>query len=247
LKNIDRLRTLPKIPIKILHIIYESFLEGRNMRLVTQTFSFLFMTVLAMNCSESDVGGGYQNNRSFASSAQAAADATGGNLRSASLAILQRSCANCHGAGASSGGFSIVDDVEAMVASNKYIIPGAPEDSAIYKRMAIAKNMPPSGPLSDSDAETIRRWIAGLNLESDALAILQNNCASCHGAGASSGGFGSIDNVAAMIASNKYIIPGDPEGSAIYKRIAVAQSMPPSGPLAASDADTIKEWIAGLK
>ncbi|WP_218110228.1 c-type cytochrome domain-containing protein [Oligoflexus tunisiensis] len=205
------------------------------------------MSMLTTHCGESDVGGGYKNNRSFASTAQASADASGSSLKSASLSILQRNCAKCHGAGASSGGFSIVDDVEAMITSNKYIIPGAPQDSAIYKRIAVAKNMPPSGPLSDADAETIKQWIAGLNLESDALAILQNNCASCHGAGASSGGFGIIDNVEAMIASNKYIVPGNPEGSAIYKRIAVAKSMPPAGPLAASDADTIREWIAGLK
>ncbi|HYX35007.1 MAG TPA: c-type cytochrome domain-containing protein [Oligoflexus sp.] len=214
-----------------------------------QMITGLFMVTLAIGCNESEVTASYKNNRSFASSVQSSGDAAvgGGNLESASLAILQTNCVKCHGAGSAQGGFSIIDNVEAMISSNKYIIPGDPEGSAIYKRIAVAKNMPPAGPLSDADAATIKQWIAVLKLESDALAILQNNCATCHGAGASSGGFGIIDDVQAMIASNKYIIPGNPEGSAIYKRMAVARNMPPAGPLAGNDTDTIKAWIAGLK
>ena len=41
-----------------------------------------------------------------------------------------------------------------------YIVPGKPDESELWSRLGIEKDMPPSGPKpSDSDRELIRRWI----------------------------------------------------------------------------------------
>lgn len=85
-----------------------------------------------------------------------------------------------------------------------------------------------------------------LPLPDQALAIINKNCARCHGAAASQGGFGIIDNVPAMLSSGKYIIPGNAEASLIFSKLAPFGNMPPTGPLAAADVNVIKQWIQSL-
>ncbi|SMF16933.1 hypothetical protein [Pseudobacteriovorax antillogorgiicola] len=82
---------------------------------------------------------------------------------------------------------------------------------------------------------------SGLRFE--ALAILEDNCASCHNLERADGGFGTILDVDAMIASGRYIIPGNGEGSLIVTRLAPQGNMPPSGEIAADDRQLLIDWI----
>lgn len=80
--------------------------------------------------------------------------------------------------------------------------------------------------------------------DSQAMAILMNNCSACHGSGSPGlGGFSVVDNPQAMV-NEGFIVPGDPADSLIMQKItASTDSMPPSGKLSQSDIDTLSAWI----
>ncbi|MDQ3233268.1 MAG: hypothetical protein M3Q07_15735 [Pseudobdellovibrionaceae bacterium] len=86
-----------------------------------------------------------------------------------------------------------------------------------------------------------------VDTQAQALAILDKACVSCHSATNVQGNFGSLDNVEAMIASGRYLVPGSPEKSLIYTKLAPVGNMPPSGAMKPEDVATIKSWISGLK
>ncbi|WP_176736889.1 c-type cytochrome domain-containing protein [Oligoflexus tunisiensis] len=95
-------------------------------------------------------------------------------------------------------------------------------------------------PTPDQDADAV-------DLQAEALAILDRACVSCHSATNIQGNFGSLDNVEAMLASGRYIVAGKPERSLVYTKLAPVGNMPPSGALKPEEAETIKQWILGLK
>ncbi|MGE0173784.1 MAG: hypothetical protein AB7T49_13385 [Oligoflexales bacterium] len=86
-------------------------------------------------------------------------------------------------------------------------------------------------------------------LEAQALTVLKAKCEGCHSATNPQGGFGSVTNIDAMIASNKYLVPGSPDGSMIYTRLnpTLPNFMPPAAALSTSEIDTIKQWITSFK
>jgi mono/diheme cytochrome c family protein len=86
-----------------------------------------------------------------------------------------------------------------------------------------------------------------LSLQEQATAILSQNCAKCHGAANPQGNFGIIDNIPALLASGRYIIPGNPEASLIFTKLAPFGNMPPTGALKAEDVNIIKQWIQSLE
>ncbi len=86
-----------------------------------------------------------------------------------------------------------------------------------------------------------------VDLQAEALAILDKACVSCHSATNIQGNFGSLDNLEAMLASGRYIVAGSPERSLVYTKLAPVGNMPPSGALKPEEVATIKNWIAGLK
>ncbi|MDQ3231398.1 MAG: cytochrome c, partial [Pseudobdellovibrionaceae bacterium] len=124
--------------------------------------------------------------------------------------------------------------------------PSIPVLSKISGVEKIEENKtPPQNQAADqTPAETP---VAKGNLQAEALAILDRACVSCHSAKNIQGNFGSLDNVEAMIASNRYIVAGAPERSLIYTKLAPVGNMPPSGALKPEEAATIKSWIASLK
>jgi hypothetical protein len=83
-------------------------------------------------------------------------------------AILQMDCAYCHQSPAKMGNFDFILDTYTLTlanstAGNKFVVPGAPERSRIYQRIA-ANEMPPAGQMprpSKDDLAVIRAWIMG--------------------------------------------------------------------------------------
>ncbi|WP_141735170.1 c-type cytochrome domain-containing protein [Oligoflexus tunisiensis] len=86
-----------------------------------------------------------------------------------------------------------------------------------------------------------------VDLQAEALAILDKACVSCHSATNIQGNFGSLDNVEAMLASGRYLVAGSPERSLVYTKLAPVGNMPPSGALKPEEVATIKNWISSLK
>lgn len=76
-------------------------------------------------------------------------------------------------------------------------------------------------------------------------AILETNCAGCHGPGSTGqGGMDYITSLTALIAKKK-VIPGDPEGSSLFTRMNT-QQMPPAGvqPRPTTDQiEVVRQWI----
>jgi mono/diheme cytochrome c family protein len=77
-------------------------------------------------------------------------------------------------------------------------------------------------------------------LTTQAVSILQTNCASCHGS-SGQGGVSNITNPSNLVATN-LIVPGDPASSTLYTAIS-SGTMPLNGPLSSSDATVIRQWI----
>jgi mono/diheme cytochrome c family protein len=89
-------------------------------------------------------------------------DAQAESLQAEALAILDRACVSCHSATNIQGNFGSLDNVEAMLASGRYLVAGKPERSLVYTKLAPVGNMPPSGALKPEEVETIKQWILGL-------------------------------------------------------------------------------------
>jgi hypothetical protein len=94
--------------------------------------------------------------------------------------ILKRNCAGCHDIGAASSGVPrfdfLMDDEQLKVktwervgqAPARFLIPGDPDNSVLYDRAAVSRNMPPvqadpQQPLyprvTYSEASVLREWI----------------------------------------------------------------------------------------
>lgn len=78
-------------------------------------------------------------------------------------------------------------------------------------------------------------------LHDQAMALLNQQCVTCHGAASSGyGGFRTVDDFSAMMTLG-HVVPGNAQGSLIYQKIENG-SMPPGG-MAQSDRDLIRRWI----
>ena len=89
--------------------------------------------------------------------------------------------------------------------------------------------------------------VVAVSLQSKATEILRKNCEVCHQAGNALGNFGTVLNIEAMIASNRYLVPGSPEKSLIFTRLAPTGNMPPAGALKQEEIATLSQWITDLQ
>lgn len=84
----------------------------------------------------------------------------------AAKSVIDARCVSCHGAGSSYGDFSNLTEARAKQLS--LVIPGSPESSKIYYRLAGSsgsngpKNMPSGSTISTSDVKIISDWISGI-------------------------------------------------------------------------------------
>ena len=78
-------------------------------------------------------------------------------------AVLDQHCLRCHNGPNSKGGDWDVFDIAALTRDGEYIVPGKPEESYLFERLAVDQDMPPlSVPerLTRDQIEAVRRWIA---------------------------------------------------------------------------------------
>ena len=78
--------------------------------------------------------------------------------------ILQRSCVGCHGPDQQLRGLRLDSRASVVGASapRSLIVPGSPQDSELYRRIAglsAGPRMPMGGALSEGEIDTIRQWI----------------------------------------------------------------------------------------
>jgi mono/diheme cytochrome c family protein len=164
--------------------------------------------------------------------------------------LLDEQCLSCHNDERADGGFGNVGDIRQLAENTDYVVPGDPEASILYRRMAPEGDMPPSGPVAKEQSDLVAEWILSLapdqQLENDALAILDEQCAGCHNPDNAQGDFGYVMDVERMVDSGRFAVPGQPELSLIYSSLAPEGTMPPNGEVASEDRDLLAEWIISL-
>ena len=181
--------------------------------------------------------------------------------------ILQAKCVMCHGA--TPQGKLDLRTPESILkggAAGAVVVPGASARSLLLDKL-VTRQMPPGKTkLTDAEIDIIRLWIdkgidtgiaapavAEVPKEREVLAILQVRCMICHGGLKQQGGL-DLRTVASRLKGGKSgpaLIPGKPEASLMYSRVANGQ-MPPQAmakDLAVelpTDAETekIRLWIA---
>ena len=87
--------------------------------------------------------------------------------------------------------------------------------------------------------------LAGLDIDQQAYTVLNNNCSSCHDSRNMAGTNLTFVTDLSHLASSNYVTAGNPRSSTIYQRIA-SGSMPPTGPLDATETKVISDWITSL-
>lgn len=102
----------------------------------------------------------------------------------------------------------------------------------------------PSGP--DAVAGALPRVLPCGQATEKARTLLETHCSSCHGSeSAGRGGFDTIDDPAALVASGK-IVAGEPDASPLYRKVAEGV-MPPKEAVqrpAASELKSLSDWIS---
>ena len=86
------------------------------------------------------------------------------------LSVLHAKCGACHGSAVNKpeSDFGHVDDLARLARDGQLIVPGKPEESRLYRRLAIDRDMPPKGlakklgitPPTPEEISVVREWIA---------------------------------------------------------------------------------------
>jgi mono/diheme cytochrome c family protein len=87
------------------------------------------------------------------------------DLASAALAVFSAKCADCHGPQLArpEGRFGYVTDLRRVANNPELVVPLAPDESELWEHVRRDEMPPedaPSGPLSMSEKDVIRAWIA---------------------------------------------------------------------------------------
>lgn len=114
--------------------------------------SVLPITLFFQNC-----GQGFETLPYLASTG--AQNAPDPQLQASALTILANNCRACHG-DQNLGNVSDILNVNHLLESN-LIVAGDPDSSRLYSSIA-NNSMPPSGPLTEADKQTLRNWILQL-------------------------------------------------------------------------------------
>jgi len=87
-----------------------------------------------------------------------------------------------------------------------------------------------------------------------ALSVLHAKCGACHGSAVNKpeSDFGHVDDFVRLAGDARLIVPGKPEESRLFRRIAIDRDMPPKGlakklgitPPTPEEIDVVRDWIA---
>jgi hypothetical protein len=181
--------------------------------------------------------------------------------------VIQAKCLRCHDEKNHKAELDLTTPESILKGgeSGPVVIPGKPEASELYKKVHSGA-MPPKkkDPLTESEVETIRRWIAeGAKSETgevastitqhDILPILLRRCTVCHGLHRQEANL-DLRTKASMFRGGKSgpaITPGKPKDSLLIQKLR-ANQMPPRDRLVEagikliepSEIDLLEKWIA---
>ena len=236
-----------------------------------QTFCLLGVTLLILgfqNCSDFQVlDTAKLNSSSGASASTIQSDPV---LKSQAMAILQTKCSSCHQT-ASMGGITQILDLNHLVSSG-LLVPGDPTLGRLVLSMQSGTMPPAPQSVTPTELTTITNWIltvkvigptppvtgggpvipAGMTVASDAalktqaMRVLQVNCAGCHQAD-TAGGITKIMDVDHIV-STGLVVMKDPAQGRLMGSIG-AGTMPASGSrlaLSAADRQTLTSWISSM-
>lgn len=178
--------------------------------------------------------------------------------------IFKAKCLACHGAGVAQGKLDLRSP-EAVLqggASGAAVVPGDAAKSLLMDKVVTGQMPPGKNKMTPAEMDQVRAWIdKGLQApakvaavsEHEVRGILQARCVRCHGGMEQKGGL-DLRTVASRLKGGKSgpaLVPGKPEESLLWKRIANGQ-MPPdkmAKELAVElptdgEAEKIRAWIA---
>ncbi|MCB0414783.1 MAG: hypothetical protein KDD50_10645 [Bdellovibrionales bacterium] len=183
-------------------------------------------------------------------------------LEAKAMNVLRQKCSSCHGS-ASFGGVTNITKVSVLI-STGLVVPGDATKGRLVGSIEDS-SMPVSGNVSAIELNDIKSWInnglkgnvgggeivppvavepppvfTGSPLQVSALNILNTNCVGCHGE-IGSGGVSRITDVKGLLATG-LIVDKDASQGRLLASIREG-SMPPSGPLGASDLQTLEDWV----
>lgn len=189
------------------------------------------------------------------------------NLENQALAVLQNKCASCH-QNTFLGGVGPILDVSYLLSSG-LIIPGNPAMGRLTNSIREG-SMPRSGsPVTPTELNVLENWITSIivtgeiaapmdplpvgktvsvdpALHTQALRVLNINCAGCH-QNTTNGGIGQILDVNFLV-KNRHIVPGSPnEGRVIGAIEDNSMPMGRGARVTAADLLILKNWINALQ
>lgn len=189
--------------------------------------------------------------------------------------VLESTCVHCHDADDQKGDGRL-DSLENMLKGNDdgaWLVPGKPEESKMYTSTRLAADedevMPPKKeePLSNSQAEHLKLWIAGgakmpagltlamkprMQFKKDIQPILEQNCLSCHDADKAKGDLvmTTLESTLKGGEDGTALVAFDPENSPLYKLTTLPvddEDLMPTkksgGPLKPDQIEKLKRWI----
>ncbi len=188
--------------------------------------------------------------------------------------ILIENCVVCHGESSPQAELD-VRTREALLAGGKSgpaLVPGTPVESLLLQKTASGAMPMGDKKLAPDEVELIRRWIeTGALLEGEDAAsagggaheqvnpreilvtTINIKCLLCHGRRRQEGGLDLRTRASALKggASGPAIVPGDPDGSLMIKRIT-AEEMPPEEhqarlsyrPVTSGELEKLRRWIS---
>ncbi|MFS4459245.1 c-type cytochrome domain-containing protein [Bdellovibrio sp. HCB2-146] len=191
-------------------------------------------------------------------------------LQASAMQILSQNCTACHTDNSGPGNIYGLTNVNHLV-STGLIVPGAPDQSYLLN-VINGGSMPPSGPLSQADKETLRQWVAGGGntgsggstgggtsgpsptptpspspgpMPTDLQGqALRIISQNCTACHGETSGSGGIYGLTntERLVSTGLVVPGNSAGSRLYTVIQSGK-MPVGRVLAAADQDVIRRWI----
>ena len=186
--------------------------------------------------------------------------------------IFQANCFSCHG-GTAMIGLDLRTAASILQGSHQgpVVVPGLPQKSLLYQKVA-SRAMPPPAfalKLTDAEIETIRKWIeAGVpseegdanqkklqaeqvRFEREILPILRSRCFACHGTDNPMAGLDlrTVESVLKGSANGPVISEGGSDKSILIRMIST-KSMPPPGtaePLSEPELEKLRQWVDTLQ
>jgi mono/diheme cytochrome c family protein len=180
--------------------------------------------------------------------------------------LFQAKCSKCHGEKTQKADLDLSTAAGLLKGgeSGRVIEPGKPDKSLLYEKIHSGEMPPKKEPrLTESEIETIRRWIvAGAKTEAaetqefnqhDVGPIVMRRCTACHGARRKEADL-DLRTKASMLKGGKSgpaIVLGKPDESLLIKRVRANQMPPPARlveasvkPMEKTELDMIVRWIA---